>query len=217
MHYIQKHILDTLRLTASMRYARLKPDEIESGHFRYHLSQLTKDGYVELAERGLYALTSKGQHFVDGLSTHKISPEHMPKVITYALLFDDDVVLLQKKQKQPYLDLLNMVGGKVHESENCADAAIREVREKTGVDITEPELCGVFEILIRNDDGLLSHVIAYVFAASVQRDAFSKSGVEQIKITELADRDNLAPDLLPIIRTVQRETSVCVTRLELKA
>jgi ADP-ribose pyrophosphatase YjhB (NUDIX family) len=216
MHFIQKHILDTLRETPSMRYARIKPDEIESGHFRYHLTQLTKDGYVDQAARGLYTLTSKGQHYVDGLSSHKIAPERMPKVISYSLLFDDDTLLLQKKSKQPYMDLLNMVGGKVHEGENCADASIREVLEKTGVSVSEPELCGVFEILINNDDGLLSHVIAYVFAVNVSKAAFASAGVEPIKITELAECTDLAPDLLPIIRAIQRETSVCVTRLELK-
>ena len=94
MHYIQKHILDELRVEESVRYTQLNADEIESGHFRYHLTQLIKGGLVEQAERGLYRLSPAGLHAVDRLSKGRVNAVAMPKVITYILLQCGDTVLL---------------------------------------------------------------------------------------------------------------------------
>ena len=68
------------------------------------------------------------------------------------------------------------LAGKVHESETTQDAAIREVREKTGLAITPPELCGISEIIIRDpDETLLSHVIAYVYTYEIPATLSSRS------------------------------------------
>ncbi len=199
MHYIQKHILDKLRSKESMNYTALKPAEIESGHFRYHLSELVKDGYVVSFTRGKYSLTSKGQSYVDKLSEKRVNPFPMPKVITYTLLKDDDTLLLHKKPKQPYMGLLNMIGGKLHEGELASEAAMREVKEKTGVTIISPRLAGIFEILIFNDSDLFTHVIAYVFVAETSKDNFKDEAIVAIPEKEVTNVSNLAPDFLSIL------------------
>ena len=215
MHYIQKHILDALRTAPSMRYTRLNTGGIESGHFRYHLGQLVKDGYVAQLERGLYALTPKGQSYVDKLSGRSVNPASMPKVITYTLLRDSSVLLLQEKQKQPYMGLLNMVGGKLHEGELAADAAVREVHEKTGVTIRRPELAGIFEIIISSSSGLLTHAIAYVFVGDVRRSDFKHETIKAIPEAELATVPNLAPDFLPIFEKVGTAGGIQTASFEL--
>lgn len=216
MHYIQKHILDELRTVDSRHYAQLKSDEIESGHFRYHLGQLVKDGYVTQLRRGLYGLTTKGWRYVDKLSAGRTTPQHMPKVITYTLLTDASHVLLQQKQKQPYMGLLNMIGGKLHEGELAAEAAVREVHEKTGVHIAPPRLSGVFEIIINAQDDLLSHVIAYVFTAHANAADFAQATITPINIKNLPQTPNLAPDFLPIFNKIHNTSGVCTDTLKLQ-
>ena len=216
MHYIQKHILDELRVVGSMRYAQLNTDGIESGHFRYHLGQLVTDGYVQQLERGLYGLTSNGQQYVDTLSEHRVNAWAMPKVITYTLLVDSNTVLLQQKTKQPYRGLFNMIGGKLHHGETALAAAMREVHEKTNVHINAPKHVGIFEVQITGDNGLLTHAIAYVFVAQVSAADFDDSVVPAVAVTELNAMTDLAPDFMPIFTRIHDADAVCVESLELR-
>ncbi len=203
-----------MRGTDTMRYSQIKPDAVESGHFRYHLGQLVKDGYVEQVERGIYGLTNEGQQLLDTLSEHKVIPERMPKVITYTLLVDGDDVLLQTKRKQPYVGLLNMVGGKLHKNETSSAASLREVQEKTGVTIGDTTLRGVFEILIRSDGKPFSHVIAYCFTAKASAADFDPGVIEQVAVTDLPSRQDLAPDFLPVFRKIYGSTESTIEVIE---
>lgn len=217
VHYIQKHILDELRASDSRRYAELNPDEIESGHFRYHLTQLVKDGYVEQLDRGLYALTTSGKHHVDTLSEGRVTARPMPKVITYTLLRDTDTILLYKKPKQPYLGLLNMVGGKLHEGETAQHAAAREVYEKAGVTIPSPELAGIFEVMIHTGNDLLTHVIAYVFVADVTPAEIDSPLLQPVATSDLLHRDDLAPDFLPMYQRIQNRNSIQIATFDISS
>lgn len=203
MHYIQKHILDKLRKNETLRYTELNPGEIESGHFRYHLSQVIKEGYVTSIERGMYQLTNTGQHAVDRLSEKGVNLKPMPKVITYTLLRNGNQIMLQQKQKQPYINLLNFIGGKVHESESTKSAAVREVEEKTGLVIKNPSLTGIFEILIHSNSTLLTHAIAYVYITGIQQINPNDQSLNIFQISELEKLPNLAPDFLVIFNRIK--------------
>jgi len=217
MHYIQKHILDSLRTVDSMHYAQLNQDEIESGHFRYHLSQLVKDGSVAQIQRGVYQLTPDGKRLVDKLSEHRVNAMAMPKVITYTLLTDGSKLLLQEKQKEPYRHLLNMIGGKLHEGESSVVAAIREVREKTGVHIDRPELAGVFEVIVREGTTVFTHAVAYVYRQEVSAASFADARLTAIDTTALSKTRNLAPDFMPVFTALQSNPgSVQVQTVELE-
>jgi ADP-ribose pyrophosphatase YjhB (NUDIX family) len=200
MHFIQKHILDELRTVDEMRYAQLCMHGVESGHFRYHLQQLVKDGYVEQMERGLYRLSATGQSYVDKLSENRMNPMAMPKVITYTLLTDGDKILLQNKTKQPYMNQLNMIGGKLHEGEIAMDAAVREVYEKTERTIENLKLRGVFEILINKDGNQVTHAVAFVHETEVQASDFNTAGLQVVDRNDLSSLTNLAPDFMPIYK-----------------
>ncbi len=208
MHYIQKHILDKLRKNETLRYTELNPGEIESGHFRYHLSQVTKEGYVTSKERGIYQLTNTGQHAVDRLSEEGVNLKPMPKVITYTLLRNGNQIMLQQKQKQPYINLLNFIGGKVHESESTQAAAIREVKEKTGLAIKNSSLMGIFEILVRSNSTLLTHAIAYVYISSIQEINPNDQSLKIFQMAELEKLPNLAPDFLAIFNRIKNAQSI---------
>lgn len=200
MHFIQKHILDVLRTRSTVHYAELNTLDIESGHFRYHLRELIKDGLVVQQDRGIYSLTPEGARMVDRLSQKHGAPHAMPKVITYTLLTSGGSLFLQRKQKEPYKGLLNMIGGKLHEGESSEAAAIREVQEKTGLSIVAPKLRGIFEVQISQSDTLLSHVIAYVYAANIADEEYDT--LERVQKSALTQLTDCAPDLIPIISSL---------------
>lgn len=192
----QKHILDMLRAAPSLRYSELQPDDIESSHFKYHLDQLINAKHVEQVSRGVYQLTTTGKAYVDRLSENSVNIRATPKVITYTILHDDKHYFLQRKAKEPYINLLNFIGGKVHLGESTKDAAIREVHEKTHTSIETVTPRGVAEVRISKDGTLLSHVIAYIYSAQVvdQPDDTAEIEFDDMKLLK-----DLAPDVMSIL------------------
>lgn len=199
MHMYQKHILDLLRGSTSLRYSELQPDGVESSHFKYHLDQLLQDGLVKRISRGVYGLSEQGKAAVDKLSVGRITPMQTPKVITYTLLDDNTHYYLFRKNKEPFLGTLNMVAGKVHLDERSYDAGIREVAEKTGLTVDELVQKLVAEVRVHENNQLISHFVAYVSVASFTGES---STVERFLPDELTARDDLAPDLLLLLEAI---------------
>ncbi len=208
MHIFQKQILDLLRQSSKLRYSDLQPDDVESGHFKYHLDQLIKDGLVEQLDRGVYSLTLKGKSTVDRLSENRVNPHITPKVITYTLLQDNENYYLFRKQKEPYLGLINMIGGKVHQAETTEQASRREVSEKVDILFNEMKLCGIAQIQINHEELLLSHVIAYIYTADIEYDPQAQTDLIQIPKSEIQSTKNLAPDTLQIIDSINSSTNL---------
>ncbi len=219
MHFIQKNILDKLRMTEDTSYTKLAPAGIESGHFRYHLNMLMKDKYIEQLKRGTYRLTVSGQAFVDSLSLDKVNPHKMPKVITYTLLETTAGLLLQKKDKEPYRGLLNFIGGKMHEDETAKEAAMREVFEKTGAAIKPPSYVSSAEILIKKDNQIVSHVLALLFHAQVDARDFASDAFVSVDPNAVKTMtEELAPDFLEVyhyIKTASDTSSLLTLHIEL--
>lgn len=191
----------------------MQPDDIESSHFKYHLNQLLKDRLVEKAGRGVYKLTAKGKATVDRLSRGRVNPHLTPKVITYTLLKDTRNYYLQRKDKEPYIGLLNMVGGKVHLGESSEEAAKREVYEKTGQKIDVIKLCGITEVRISTGEDLLSHVVAYVYAADLIDASPPPENLITIPFENLVSQTDLAPDLIGIINRIESSSSLFAMNL----
>ncbi len=214
MHYVQKHIIDLLRSTESLRYSELQPDDIESSHFKYHLDQLIKAGFVRQQSRGVYALSVKGKSEVDRLSSGTVNPKISPKVITYTLLHNSEFYFLHQKEKEPYLGLLNMIGGKVHIGESTHQAAVREVEEKIGATLPEPHLIGIAEIRISQNSELLTHAVAYMYEQILQKDEDFSGKLTAVPKTEIESRVDLAPDLLRLLASLEKD-SVAIIDLDI--
>ncbi len=84
-----------------------------------------------------------------------------------AVVLKDDAVLLIKRGKPPFLGQWSIPGGSLRYGEATEDAARREVREETGVEIRILGLIGVFEALPRIAPGEapLGHVVLIDYAA----------------------------------------------------
>jgi 8-oxo-dGTP diphosphatase len=144
-----------------MRFSSLKPDDMESNIFMYHLKSLISGGYV-LKTGTNYILTPKGLTYVDSLSSKNLKPRKQPKLIAIVAIKDDQnrYLLLQRKF-QPYKDLLMLPSGKQHFGENITDHAKRELLEKTGLDIPL-SYRGIANIILGENNQILTHVVAHV-------------------------------------------------------
>lgn len=169
-HHIQKDILLRLSKAAELRFSELKPDDLESNAFMYHLKQLQGQKLVEKTSDG-YRLSDEGLAYIDGFSFHTLKPRKQPKVITIlAIQNSKGQWLLAKRKYQPYIGQLMLPSGKQHLGESPAEHATRELAEKLHMDM-ELTRRGMADIRIYRGDKLITHVLAHIYAGVAASDA----------------------------------------------
>jgi 8-oxo-dGTP diphosphatase len=75
------------------------------------------------------------------------------------LEIDDNVLVLRKPRRGWWV----APGGKVERGESPYQAVIREYREETGLSIEDPQLRGVFTILVYDGDELADHWMMFTY------------------------------------------------------
>lgn len=163
-HHIQKHILEVLMYQQVARFRDLRPPRADTNLFTYHLNSLVKAGVVAKVAGG-YTLSAAGLSYVDRVSTEKKTVRTQPKIITMLVVQNSEgEVLLQRRTKQPYIDVWTLPYGKLHiEDPTISIAAEREAREKLGIDTQELEHAGDCYIRVHVGEDLLSTTLTHVF------------------------------------------------------
>jgi 8-oxo-dGTP pyrophosphatase MutT (NUDIX family) len=88
----------------------------------------------------MYSLTQKGISESEKIDTDKISIMQSAKITVYlGVVNDKNQVLIYTRKKHPFFDCQGFGGGRVGYGENIVDAAMRELKEETGLD-GDPEL-----------------------------------------------------------------------------
>jgi len=164
-HHIQKHIISVLMYTAVARFSELRPPKTDTNLFSYHLKALLKLGMVHKVEGG-YTLSATGLSYVDRVSTQKNVIRMHPKIISMLLIQNSDGdVLLQRRNKQPYINAWTLPYGKIHvDDTSLLQAAQREAKEKLGIEQQSLRHIGSCYIRVHIEDAILSTTVANVFA-----------------------------------------------------
>ena len=130
-HHIERSILGHLMTHEYARFRDLRPENIETNLFTYHLKLLQKADYISKTEQG-YTLSRRGLVYVDRVNAEKMRVRTQPKIITMLLVQDGyGNVLLQRRTKQPYINTWTLPYGKLHIDDlSVVGAARRESVEK---------------------------------------------------------------------------------------
>ena len=86
----------------------------------------------------------------------------MQRVTNCVLIRDNKILLLQKPSRGWWV----APGGKMEPGESVRDSCIREFREETGIYLKNPQLKGVFTMIMQENDQLLSEWMMFNFLAT---------------------------------------------------
>lgn len=146
------------------RFRDLRPPKTDTNLFSYHLKSLIKSGMIKKVDGG-YTLSNLGLSYVDRVSTQKKAIRKQPKIITMLLIQNSEGdVLLQKRDKQPYINAWTLPYGKLHIDDPTLEiAAMRETKEKLGIENQPLTHAGDCYIRVKTGDDILSTTLAHVF------------------------------------------------------
>lgn len=200
-HVIQKHIITVLMFQKIARFRDLRPSKTDTNLFSYHLKVLLKDNLVTKIDSG-YTLSQKGMSYVDRVSTEKFTVRSQPKVITMLVVQNSDGdVLLQKRNKQPYIDTWTLPYGKVHvEDENILSSAQRETFEKLGLKEQQLTHAGDCYIRVKAGSDILSSTLAHIYT-------FNHDQIQTSEMLKWARPHKLSQlDLAPAVEQIMART-----------
>ncbi|MDR6999484.1 8-oxo-dGTP diphosphatase [Neobacillus niacini] len=86
----------------------------------------------------------------------------MQRVTNCVLIRDNQILLLQKPRRGWWV----APGGKMEPGESVRDSCIREFREETGIYLKNPQLKGVFTMIIKENDCVESEWMMFSFLAN---------------------------------------------------
>lgn len=204
-HHIQKHILSTLIRRKHARYRDMRPPRTDTNLYSYHLNRLLGTGLVEKADDG-YTLGTKGLVYADRLNADKAFVRPQPKIVTMLVIQNGDGdVLLQKRDKQPYIDKWTLPYGKVHLDDMSALAgAQREADEKLGLSHQAMRHAGDCYVRVMNDGLPMTTTLVHVFA--FERDNIAESASIKWARPHKLQQLDLAPAVEQIVaRTFFRD------------
>lgn len=178
MHPIQTDVLSQLMHTAKLTYSQLKPNDIPSNRFAYHLEQLVKEGFIAKEDDG-YALTPAGMSLADRVSHGTMAVRLQPHIVTTLCVTNGaGQTALFRHAFQPYLGAVGYPQGRLHYHERIAEAAARELAEKTGLRNVALTHRGMVYITgMKNGKGI-SRLLTHVFSGSVQGEPLIRSADE---------------------------------------
>jgi ADP-ribose pyrophosphatase YjhB (NUDIX family) len=127
----------------------------------------------------------------------------MPFVGVGAVIVQDGRVLLIRRGQPPLLGEWSLPGGVLECGETLREATVRETREETGLDVKTVDMLGVYERVIRSDDGRVRYhyVLIDFLCRPVAGELKSGSDAREARwfTTQEFPGANLSADTLEVI------------------
>ncbi len=137
------------------------------------------------------------------MSKRRLYPEK-PVVGVGALIQNGDNYLLIKRAAEPDAGLWSIPGGLVEVGEKAEEAAVREAREKTGLDVEVVKLLDVVDKIVKDEDSNIKfHFIIVDYLVKPNggslRAASDALEARWVRAEEMTDYE-ISPTLVPLLR-----------------
>lgn len=189
-----------------LRKRQMKFNEIEkelgvrSNHLSYHLAELIRDGVFE-KEGENYKLTKEGEKLIPAFA-HLTGKEEGPITIVASAVLNGGRICLLKRNKRPYMGYWSIPGGKLKLSESVRDAALREVKEETGLDCRFDKVSSVLHERVK-DEGMMKHAfVIFLCKLATEQTELKVSDEGGLEWFELSD---LPKEMIPSDRLMVEE------------
>jgi len=206
VHYIQLKILSALTLTDSARYSQIKPKDIESNLFIYHLRQLIKAKLVVKNADGTYSLSSAGKAYADKVSMSSYKLRSQAKIVNLIACENKaGKFLLYRRKRQPFIGLAGFPYGKVHLGETIKESSEREFNEKTNMNARLSHRGDVY-VTVFSDGTLISHTLFHIHTGTNPRGKLKEETPIGYCYWETIDENNPGdyfPGFLEIYRLIK--------------
>ncbi len=187
MHHIRKYILRVLTMNKWVRFRDMRPKNVDSNLYNYHLKELIKGGYVERHAVKGYRLSPMGLRYVDHVSLESFEPRWQPKILTKIYVTNErGELLMWPKYKQPFIHTWSLPSGKMHyDDPTSLSAAKREISYFTDSPRVDIEPRGIAEVITYIDDKMVTHGIEYLFSMTLEASKLRHESARWIDHSEL--------------------------------
>lgn len=118
-------------------------------------------------------------------SEKQMDIETCPALTVDCVVFDvEERLLLIKRKNKPFVGQYALPGGFVQQGERTEDAALRELKEETGIEAKAVELVGVYSNPGRDPRG---HVVSIAYLIRLPAGADLKAGTDAASASFVAD------------------------------
>ena len=112
-----------------------------------------------------------------------------PALTVDVIIKDDDNIVIVQRLNNPYKDYWALPGGFVEYGEKVEDAAVREAKEETGLDIELVNLVGVYSEANRDPRG---HTVSITYTARIVGGKLkSDSDAKDVKYAKISDLNTM--------------------------
>jgi ADP-ribose pyrophosphatase YjhB (NUDIX family) len=114
-----------------------------------------------------YTLTTLGVQYSTRVNFEDFNLRIQPKIVTLIVCKNDKgEYLTYQRTKQPFLGMIGFPYGKIHLGEHVDDAALRELKEKTGISAMLAQK-GIMYLLVTDEEGeVVTHMLCHVFSGT---------------------------------------------------
>ena len=161
---IQLGILTVLNASKEgKKFSELNINDMSSDHFTYHIRYLLDRGHIE-KRGGKYYITFRGKKLMSDIDLKGKKYDLFRFSVTVNVVKEIEGkkhILVQKRNRHPYIDDINTIAGKVKQGESVKDAAVRKFKEETGLVISEVKVLGTLRKIREDREGNIVEDVVY--------------------------------------------------------
>lgn len=129
-----------------------------------------------------------------------------PLAVVISALIRDGKILLIKRIKGDYVGMWGLPGGKIEKEEHLSDAAVREIREESGIDSSFVSFLGLVSEHLIEDGKIASHFLLHVCELEPKTTEIKNNQEGELKwfdLRKLPSGEIIPSDLLMIEKMVK--------------